>query len=284
MRLLVVGDFHGHLPKKFERIVKDEKIDLVVSTGDYLPFKYRKLWFKHCFRKNVELWNIIGKSKYKKLIENDLLKGENALKALNGLGVPVVTVLGNIDYPSANDVMDERKPRGKNYWKFEYSREDAFINLLKKYKNIFRIDYSYFRYGNFVFIGARGHSNKGRVKSKAFRKHKIILGKIFKKFNKENMEGKVIFVSHNVPYDTHLDLVSSLKAHALVKGKHVGSKLVRRVINKFHPILHFGGHVHESRGMQKIGKTLCINSGAVHDGQGAIVYLENGKVKVRFVR
>ena len=61
MKILAIGDFHGKFPKKFERIIKKEKIGLVVSNGDYFPFHYRELWFKHCYRKETELWEVIGK-------------------------------------------------------------------------------------------------------------------------------------------------------------------------------------------------------------------------------
>lgn len=43
MKMLIVGDFHGTLPGKFERLIKKEMIDLVISNGDYLPFAYRKV-------------------------------------------------------------------------------------------------------------------------------------------------------------------------------------------------------------------------------------------------
>jgi len=67
MKLLVVGDFHGKFPKKIKSLVKKEKIDLVISIGDYLAFTYRKLWFKHCYGNDIDLWEIIGKKKFKEL-------------------------------------------------------------------------------------------------------------------------------------------------------------------------------------------------------------------------
>jgi len=43
------------------------------------------------------------------------------------------------------------------------------------------------------------------------------------------------------------------------KGRHYGSKLARRIINTYKPPLHFGGHVHEALGKDKVGKTILIN-------------------------
>ena len=281
MKILVVGDFHGKFPKKIDKIIRKDKIDLLVSIGDYLPFFYRDLWFKHCYHTDVELWEVIGKKKYRKLIEKDLSYGEDVLKKLNSLGIPVITVLGNVDYPLADDVMDEKKPKGKRYWKEDWERPKKFINILKKYRNIHRFDYSYFKFGDFVFIGARGHTFPGHVKSKGYRKHRKILDNLFKKFKKK----KVIFVGHNVPFDTRLDKIGK-KAHELVKGKHYGSKLIRRVIDKHQPVLYFGGHIHESKGKQKIRKTLAFNVGSVAEGGGVVVEVsEKGRLgKVKFIK
>ena len=155
-------------------------------------------------------------------------------------------------------------------------------NLLKKYKNIQRVDYNSTRFGDFVFIGGRGHSAPGDVKSKGYKKHRDILEELFKKFRKENKQRRVIFLTHNVPYNTKLDLIK----HGIQKGKHFGNKMFRRIIDKHQPILHVGGHIHESCGTQKLGKTFCINSGAVHEGKGAIVELEivKGKGRIKNVK
>ena len=78
VKILAVGDFHGRFPKKFEKLINKEKIDFVISNGDYPPFEYRKLWFKHCYGTDTELWEVIGKAKYKKLVMDDLAKGETS--------------------------------------------------------------------------------------------------------------------------------------------------------------------------------------------------------------
>src|SRR3989338_5048127 len=104
MKILAIGDFHGEWPKKFEKIIKNKKIDVLVSNGDYLPFAYRKLWFKHCFEKTTQLWEAIGKERYKKLISHEMKMGENVLRKMEKLSVPSITVLGNVDYPDPDGV------------------------------------------------------------------------------------------------------------------------------------------------------------------------------------
>lgn len=299
MKILAIGDFHGKFPKKFEKMIKKEKIDLVVSLGDYPPLHYRKLWFKHCYGKDVELWEVIGKKKYRQLVMEDMRRAEIALKALNSLPIPVFTVLGNIDYPSSDDLgdyLEERKSTMPNW-----DKKDLLAKRLGKYKNIKRFDYSYVKFKDYVFIGMRGHSVPGHVKSRAYRKHRAKLERLFKKFSKENKKGKIIFVSHNIAYDTKLDKISIRTLKTALKGyygeklkkkmkskrlkRHYGSKMARRIINRYHPILHIGGHIHESWGKQKLGRTILINPGAAHEGKAVVIEVEKGKVKkVKFVK
>ena len=281
MRILAIGDFHGRFPHKFNKIIKKDKIDLVVSLGDYPPFHYRKLWFKHCYGKDVELWEIIGKNKYKKLVFEDLRRAEAILKKLNRVKVPVFTVLGNIDWPSTDDISDF-KENDKTMPNFD--RKDKLVKRLGKYKGIHRFDYNALKFKDYVFIGMRGHSYRGKVKSKAFRKHKKLLDRLFKKFRKENKQKKVIFVSHIVPYNTKLDKASKF-AHKRARRKHIGSKLTRRIIDKYHPFLVLAGHMHENPGKTRIGKTILINPGAACDGKAAIIEINEGKIsKIRFLR
>jgi len=277
MKILATGDFHGKFPKKFEKIVKDEDIDVVVSNGDYFPFHHRKLWFKHCYGTDTELWEVIGKKKFKELMKKELKDGENSIKKLNALSASVLTVYGNLDYTHKRDTFDIK---GKAKWAWD--EQDFFSPIVKKYKNIKRIDYSYAKIGDYVFIGVYGGTNPGKVKSKTYRKHKEKLNKLFKKFSKENKEGKVVFVSHNVPYNTKIDKIGK-DAHPKVRGKHYGSKLVRRAIDKWQPILHFAGHIHEGKGKDKIGRTVSVNCGSAHENEGAIIEIKDKKVKVRFI-
>jgi len=285
MKILAVGDFHGKFAlKKFEKIIKKENIDLVVSVGDYLPFFYRKLWFKHCYGKEVELWEVVGKRKYKSLVLEDIKRGEAILKKLNKLPVPVISVLGNVDYPSIDDISDRDNVSGKEH-RLSWERKTLFAERMKKYKNIHRFDYKAFRFKGYVFIGARGHTYPGEPRSKGYKKHKAKLGKLFKKFRKENRLGKVVFVGHNLPYNIKLDKISK-KADKKVRGKHYGSRLFKTIVNRFQPVLCLGGHFHENQGKDKIKNTIIINPGETGKGMAVIVDIgEKGKVKnIKFLK
>jgi Icc-related predicted phosphoesterase len=65
--------------------------------------------------------------------------------------------------------------------------------------------------------------------------------------------------------------------------KPVGSTAVREAIFRHQPMLSIHGHIHESRGVRKMGRTLAINPGSVYaDGvlQGAVIDLNPKKGKV----
>jgi len=61
-----------------------------------------------------------------------------------------------------------------------------------------------------------------------------------------------------------------------------GSTAVRKAIEKHQPLIGLHGHIHESRGLIKIGKTLCLNPGSEYNSgilRGAVCELEGDKVK-----
>jgi Icc-related predicted phosphoesterase len=65
--------------------------------------------------------------------------------------------------------------------------------------------------------------------------------------------------------------------------KPVGSTEVRAAILKYQPMLSVHGHIHESKGIKKMGQTLAMNPGSSYtDGvlQGAILDLNEKKGKV----
>lgn len=98
-----------------------------------------------------------------------------------------------------------------------------------------------------------------------------------------------VFNLHVPPYDSGLDLAPQLTPDLKpvveggeVKFVPVGSTAVRRAIERYQPLLGLHGHIHESRGFVKIGRTLCINPGSEYgEGilRGALIDIEDGKIK-----
>jgi Icc-related predicted phosphoesterase len=99
-----------------------------------------------------------------------------------------------------------------------------------------------------------------------------------------------IFNFHCPPYGTMLDVAPQLDENLKPKSSAtgglqmaaVGSKSVLSAIEKYQPMLGLHGHIHESRGFQMIGRTLCINPGSEYtEGilRGFLAELTEDKVK-----
>ena len=61
----------------------------------------------------------------------------------------------------------------------------------------------------------------------------------------------------------------------------VGSKAVRAAIEQYQPLVSLHGHVHESRGVARLGRTTCINPGSEYgDGnlRAALVNVKGSKL------
>ena len=82
---------------------------------------------------------------------------------------------------------------------------------------------------------------------------------------------RAIFNFHDPPYGTMLDYAPKLRDMRQSAGEteHVGSKAVSEAIKKYQPFLGLHGHIHESRAVQKIGRTFCVNPGSEY-GEGVL--------------
>ena len=97
-----------------------------------------------------------------------------------------------------------------------------------------------------------------------------------------------VFNLHCPPVDTGLDeaplLDEELRPKMGTTGvimSSVGSRAVREGIEKYQPLLALHGHVHESRGAKKLGRTLCVNPGSEYSEgilHGALVTIRKGEV------
>jgi uncharacterized protein len=109
------------------------------------------------------------------------------------------------------------------------------------------------------------------------------------------LEGGIptIFNLHIPPYDSGLDtgpLIEGKDEQGQVVVKRqggipeqapVGSKAVRTLIEEHSPVLSLHSHIHESKNVCTLGRTLCVNPGSNYqDGvlQGAIVELNGDQV------
>ncbi len=114
-----------------------------------------------------------------------------------------------------------------------------------------------------------------------------LLARIDKIADQVTRPDRTIFNLHVPPKDSSLDEAIILNADlspvirngsAVVGG--VGSTAVRDAIERHQPLLGLHGHIHESRGLAKVGRTTVFNPGSEYsDGvlRGLIVTVEAGK-------
>jgi len=100
---------------------------------------------------------------------------------------------------------------------------------------------------------------------------------------------RAIFNVHVPPHASDLDAAAELDEDFRPRHKGgapviaaVGSTAVREAIERHQPLLGLHGHIHESKGITKIGRTTCINPGSTYNTgrlDGALIDLRKGTVR-----
>jgi Icc-related predicted phosphoesterase len=194
------------------------------------------------------------------------LKGWISLadERLGKQGIPAWVMLGNDDYAELEPVLDGEHIKNV---------EGSVVDLP----------------GGFEMISL-GYSNRTPWDSPRELDEDQLTDRIDQLVGRLKDPSKAIFNFHCPPYGTALDqaplLDSDMRprvAGGRVELGPVGSTAVRAAIERYQPLLGLHGHIHESPGTQRIGRTLVINPGSEYsDGvlKGVIVSL-GGKKGIR---
>lgn len=102
-----------------------------------------------------------------------------------------------------------------------------------------------------------------------------------------------VFNFHVPPYDSGIDTAPELDENLAPKLDPggdtrmipVGSKAVAQAIERFQPLLGLHGHIHESKGVRKLGRTLCVNPGSEYTQgilSGVVVRISDKKIEDYF--
>jgi len=104
---------------------------------------------------------------------------------------------------------------------------------------------------------------------------------------------RCVFNLHVPPVDSSLDTCAALDENLEVvmagsepKLISAGSTAVREAIERYQPLVSLHGHIHESAGATRIGRTLCVNPGSdYHTGRiaGCLLQLRGDDVRHQFV-
>lgn len=176
------------------------------------------------------------------------LTGQTGIRStrdmLAGLAVPAFIVPGNMDPRAANASLTVGKARN--------------------------IDLEKAQVGQFSFVGFGGNT----VWEAERRANPAELEAIEKKVGR--LVGPMtVFLTHVPPFG-HLDSVPVPPAFSPGSGleEHIGSHFMRRLEERFRPVLVISGHVHESRGIERECPTMHVNPGPARNGFGALIELE----------
>src|ERR1700683_2657900 len=117
----------------------------------------------------------------------------------------------------------------------------GFVNFQKRVKKIGNTRWAGLGYSNITPFNTPGEYTEEQI------------GEILKGMAVDG-EGELYVAAHVPPIDTKLDEVA--------KGKHAGSKEVRKWVEEKRPKYLFCGHIHECEGREdRIGETKCFNVG-----------------------
>ncbi len=179
------------------------------------------------------------------------VRATEIVEKLRRLAENIVLVPGNCDEPS-------------EFWRKPLNNLNIHGRHIKLY--------------DYFFIGVGGAP--GTPLRKPFELSDMELGDVLKRAYRSLPEGtdskRVVVLSHTPPRNTRVD-------RALLM-LHAGSRSIREFIMETQPLLCICGHVHEGRGIDRLGETFLVNPGPGKRGYYAIIEVSGVDVEVRLGR
>jgi|SRR3989344_933112 len=252
MRILVLGDPHGKVPKNLPR-----DVDLILLTGDLGRADLaRKMAFQNIERKKLSLEEIEYSPKQKKrAFMESYSSSMKVVKFLSSIS-PVFTIYGNVEHRN----YETRRLSKEIGLKLPFLTDDlssingvrVINNRVANFKGLRIGGLDYFIDTSWVMeFKPSDYREKLRNARDETEKARGVLSR----FNSLD-----ILVCHQPPYRV-LDKVTAKFAPKHWKGKHAGSKVILEYIRKRQPKYVFCGHIHEGEGHKKIGRTDVYNLG-----------------------
>jgi len=278
MKILATGDFHGSIPKNLNKIIEKNKIDIIISPGDFSGGAFGEKLLRYeeeiCRKYGVirsqwpkEIKRVADK-KYEKWNRKAILNSEKVLKYFKKMNMPFYFVHGNWDF-----LKRERK---------EFTNKKLGLDEIK-IKNFFFIHNKTVKINGYTLLGFGGYrpSSLKEYLVNEFPQPRPTIKRILKLKSKlaKKVKGlfrdrkNIIFITHDPPYKTRLDYLKNEK-------EHIGEIINRKVIEKYQPLICVCGHMHDNQGIDKIGKTILLNPGYGKFGESAIISLPELKIKL----
>ena len=191
---------------------------------------------------------------FKRLMLERLNKWLEVIKErLSPIGVRVYISGGNDDYPEVEEVLKSSP--------YIVDPEGLVVDIDDSHEMI-----------------TSGYSNVTPWKCPRDISEDELLKRIEAMASKLDEPRRAIFNLHAPPFNSGLDYAPKLDkelrpildATGTPEMVPVGSTAVKAVIERYQPLLGLHGHIHEGRGVVKLGRTLCINPGSEYS-QGILL-------------
>lgn len=255
--------YHANF-RGIEHFIKDEsqlqEFEKKVRATGYYPYRTTREELQQLKTNEEKIQEIFHRLMLEN-VENWVRLAEQRLK---GTGVKIFITGGNDDIPEIKDII-----RKSDY---VIDPEDKVVVIDDKYEMI-----------------SLGWSNPTPWNTPRECSEEELEKKIEDMMSQVKNVETCIFNVHVPPINTIISECQKLDENLkpVFEGSEpvlisAGSVAVRKAIEKYQPILGLHGHIHEARGVVKIGKTLCINPGSeASEGilRGVIVNLHEGRVK-----
>ena len=259
MKVLIVGDPHGDISKIKKSDLK--KADLILITGDIGKADLaRKQFFENLKRKREGLPELEKDAKFEKKVRMEIYDSTLSIVKELSRYAPVYSILGNVGSTMIQE-FERKKVEKKNKIKLPSLRKE-----LDKIENFYLVKNVSRNIGN-LRVGFLEHFNdvswvkefKPKDYSKELKRAKKESDKAKKVLR--NFKNIDVLVCHAPPYGILDEVSGKFGAPKHWWGKHAGSKVILDYVKKYQPKYVFCGHIHEARGMKKIGKSIVYNVG-----------------------
>jgi len=263
VKILTIGDPHGALNKIKKIPIKKINPDLILITGDLGKADLaRKRFFENIKRKQKGLEEKEYSKNMKKRVYMEAY--DSSVKIINYLKKQALVyfVYGNVEY-SIEDVnklsknIKEKLPNLKE--KFGKDKKVRIIN--NRIANFDGIRIGGLEYFTDISWVKEFKPEDYKEDMENARKETKKVQNVLKWFDKLE-----VLLCHQPPYGI-LDKVNFSGVPENWRGKNAGSKAILDYIKKKQPKYVLCGHIHEAKGMKKIGKTKVYNLGASGDYQ-----------------
>ncbi len=255
-RILTIGDPHGRLD--LLRRIPKRNIDLILLTGDLGKADFaRNRYFENVERKKKGLLELEYTPEDEKKSYMEIYDSSMAVLRYLSKFAPVWFIFGNVE-PTIKRTKQKIKDCGEEVPYFVHDAraiEGVRIinNTLANFNGVRIGGLEFFLDTNWV---QDFKPSDYRKRMSGAKKQTDRAAEILKRFGKYDLD---ILLHHQPPYGV-LDKVGG-HAPKHWHGKHAGSRVIRKFIDRYQPAYAFCGHIHEGEGKKKLGKTEVHNLG-----------------------